>query len=108
EELLSLRAFLPPRGHEEADLVEALEGAVHVHRIQLVHRHAVGEERLLVGPRAIDAGPERARSGKLLGVPEFGPRGRTLAGGKLLGVEGPDVTEGRPTEPRRARGEILG
>jgi len=71
DELLRLVALRPPHLDVRLDLVELPEGAVEVERVDLVGRHAVGQER--EHQRARRAVVERARAGKLLDVLEIRP-----------------------------------
>ncbi len=61
----------PPHLDVRLDLVELLEGAVEVHGIDLVGRHAVGEQR--VGDRARPVIEQAARAREFLDVPEIRP-----------------------------------
>src|SRR5579871_4593690 len=63
----------PPHFDVRLDLVELLEGAVEIERIELVERHAVGDQREDAGARRI-AEAERTRAREFLDVPEIGPR----------------------------------
>src|SRR5262245_45369375 len=71
QELRGRLAGRPPRGDVRLDLVELLEGAVEVDGIELVHRHAIGQQReLQIVGRMVAHG---ARARELLGVPPFRP-----------------------------------
>ena len=85
EELRRLRARGPPHRDVGLDLLELLEGAVDVERIELVGRDAVGHQRRLErGDRVI---AQRAAARELLHVPEIGPAiGRRLRREFLLAV----------------------
>ena len=49
QHLRGLRARAPPDEHVRLQLLELLEGAVDIERVELVHRHAVGDQRHLEG-----------------------------------------------------------
>src|SRR6266446_3990287 len=71
QKLGRLLAGRPPGCDVRLDLVELLEGAVEVDGIELVLRHAVGQQRELeIVGRVVAHG---TRAGKLLGVPPFRP-----------------------------------
>ena len=80
-----MRARGPPHRDVGLDLLELLEGAVDVERIELVGRDTVGHQRRLQrGDRVI---AQRAAARELLHVPEIGPAiGRGLGRVFLLTV----------------------
>ena len=74
QELDRLRVALVPLGHQRPEPVHALPRPLDVDRVELVHRHAVGEQRDLELRR--DAAPEveRPPALELLAVPDLRPR----------------------------------
>src|SRR3954468_2375775 len=53
DELLRLSALAPPHFDVWFDLIKLLEGTINVERVELIARHAVGEQREDQGPRRI-------------------------------------------------------
>src|SRR6185437_12673747 len=72
QQLLRLVTLAPPDFDVRLDLIELFERAVEIKRVELVHRHAVGEEGVDAGARRV-AQAQRAGSRKLLHVPEVRP-----------------------------------
>ena len=71
QQLRRLRARGPPYGDEGLDLVELLESAIDIERIELVGRDAIGHQRGFQRRQRMVA--QRAPAGKLLHIPEIGP-----------------------------------
>src|SRR5262249_10800460 len=72
DELLRLVPFAPPHLDVRLDLVELLERAVEVERIEVFTRHPVGQKREDQRARRI-ADAQAAGAGEFLYVPEVGP-----------------------------------
>src|SRR5215472_2658925 len=85
DELLRLRAIAPPRLDARLELVHLAERAVEVHRIELVLRHAIGEQR--EGEARERAVEQAAAAGKLLHVPEIRPALRPAVRKLVLAVD---------------------